>query len=484
MPGPPPDPSLRRSVRRAVAWRSGGQLLVQGVSWAVTIVVIRLLAPADYGLMALAQLVIGLLFTLGGQNLASALIQATEVTPGDVRRLFGAALALNLALGALQFITADAVAAFYRAPPVADLLRWMALAYPLAALIAVPTALASRRLDFKRQATVDLAGTLAGAAATLAVALNGGGVWALVAGQLATSTVRALLYALVTPWLVLPSFRLGEAGAMLRFGGQLTLNALLFYAYSQSAVLVGARLTSVTEIGLYTTAFFLASLPVARFVPLLNDVGFAAYARLKDDPPALAAAFLKATRVIAVATFPLYLGLAAVAPDFTAAVLGAQWRDAAVPLALVALAMPVYTLYNLFWPPAYALGRATIQTRISLAALALMPPAFAFGALGLGGEGLAWAWLLAFPAVFAFAAALTLPLIGVRAAELARAALPPLAAAAPMAVIVAALPAALPALAPAPRLALAIALGALLYGAFARLVARRALADATDLIRR
>lgn len=477
---------MRALVRRAVLWRSGGQALVQLVTWGSTLIVIRLLAPSDYGLMALVQLVVGLLTQLGGQGLATALVARDPLQRGDVARAFGALLLLGLLFAGLQVAAAPAIAAFYREPQLEPLLRVMAAAYPLTALSAIPFALRQRALDFRTPALVEGGGALAQSGAMLALALAGFGVWALALAQLVGSVARALGYVLANRWLVAPDFRLWRSAGLVRFGWVVTLNGILFFFLTQAPVMAGGRLMSAAEIGLYSTAFFLAALPASRFLPLLSDVGLAAYARARDEPGAVARGFRLVTRVVALGTFPLFAGLAATAPDAAPVLLGRQWLAAAPLFVALGLAMPLYTLFCLMGPPAYGLARPAAQTRILVVALTFMALWLAWLATrsaAPGGLDLALSWLVILGPALAVATAVTLPLVGVSARELAADALPPLAAAALMGLAVHATRPWLPD-PPALRLALGAALGAMLYAALARLLAPRAWADLAGLLRR
>ena len=96
--------SLAAQVRTAVIWRSGSQIGTQIVSWASTLIVIRLLAPQDYGLFAMAQVMLVLLNTMNGYGLASALIREEEVTEERLRQTLGMLMLLNGGLALVQFL--------------------------------------------------------------------------------------------------------------------------------------------------------------------------------------------------------------------------------------------------------------------------------------------------------------------------------------------------------------------------------------------
>ena len=164
---PEPDPAaetLGRQVRRAVIWRSGSQIVAQTVQWAATFLVIRILSPADYGLFAMAQVVLVLLTMLNGYGLVSGLVRQPTVTHREVRQLFGMLLLLNGTLAVGQALLAPLAAAYYRQPIVAELLRAQALLYLATPFIALPQALLGRAMDFHHQAKANICASIASAA--------------------------------------------------------------------------------------------------------------------------------------------------------------------------------------------------------------------------------------------------------------------------------------------------------------------------------
>jgi len=102
--------NLRSKVLSGLFWVGGTRLLSQVLTWAITIVVIRLLTPADYGLLAMSTVFMGLLNLVAEAGLGAALIQAPEVDDLTLRRIFGAVIVIDAGLFALQFAAAPAIA--------------------------------------------------------------------------------------------------------------------------------------------------------------------------------------------------------------------------------------------------------------------------------------------------------------------------------------------------------------------------------------
>ena len=477
------QPSFRDQVRSAVIWRSGTQIFGQLVAWGSTFLVIRILAPSDYGLYAMTAVVLNLLSLMNGYGLANALIQRREVTPHLLRQLFGMLIVLNGALALLQVAAAPLIADYYGQPVVATMLRWQALIFLTNPFLALGYAILSREMDFRRQARVNIVSALIGAAASLGGALGGLGVWTLVVAPIAMFGSRAAGMALAARVLIWPSFDFRGALDIAGFGGMVALTGLLWFVQTQADVIIGGRMLDPHALGLYTTALFLAQIFVNKVVPPLNEVAFSAYARVQDDPVAFAAGFLKSVRVIALLALPFCLGLAATAEPLVTVALGEKWSAAAPLLRLLALAMPVMTLQVLFAPATNAVGRPGIATRSAALGAVLVPLAFVVG-IRWGATGLAAAWLAAYPVVTAITAAWSLPAIGVRARELGQAILPPVLAGTAMALVVTLADRFAVGLPSLPRLLLLASVGAAIYLGWLTSFARPRLAEMLDMVRR
>ncbi|HYN63729.1 MAG TPA: lipopolysaccharide biosynthesis protein, partial [Candidatus Limnocylindrales bacterium] len=435
-----------------------------------------------YGLYAMAQVVLTLLSLLNGWGFANALVRGESVTRQQISQAFGMLILLNGGLALAQIALAPLAAAYFRHPEVAQLLRVQALIYLATPFIAVPSALLSRRLDFRRQAQVHLLGALAGAVTALSCALLGFGVWTLVAAPMAMFWTQAIGMTLLARELCWPSFRFKGADAMVRYGGAMVIVQFFWFVQSQSDVFIAGRLLSPHDLGLYTTALFLTQILSSKFIPPLNDVAFAAYSRIEGQREAVASAFLKATRLIMLVALPFYFGLAATSEPLVLTVLGPKWADAIPLVGLLALAMPLMALQILFGPANNALGHTSVTVRNAAIGAILMPLAFAIG-VRHGTIGLAWAWLTVMPLFAALTVFSSMKVIGFSLGDLARAVAPGLLASVTMALGVSLLDRLLPGMAPQPRLALLVLSGMAIYAALLFGFARPVMTDVIALLR-
>lgn len=476
---PPAAPSLAAQVRTAVIWRSGSQVLTQIVSWASTLIVIRLLAPQDYGLFAMTQVMLVLLSTMNGWGLASALIREGEVSEERLRQTLGMLILLNGGLAVIQFLAAPLVALWFKEPMVTDLLRVQSLLYLTVPFCALPHAILSRRMDFRRPAQVRLAAALAGASTALTGALSGWGVWTLVAAPMMMMLTEAVGMTWAARAPIRPSFRFAGAGHIAGFGGVMTATQLFWFVQSQADVMIAGRVLDAHDLGVYTTGLFLAQLLAAKFVPPINEVAYAAYSR---QPELGASALLATIRLVMLVALPAYAGIAVVAPVLVPVLLGEQWREIVPLLPILAIAMAMLTLQILFAPATNARGVPLAALRITMIGSVVMPIAFFTGS-HFGVTGFAWGWVGGMAVLMTATVTLSGRIIGLQVDGLVRAVAPPLLAALAMAAGVALALQALPPLPDVLALGLAVALGVALYGAALHLIAPERLAEALHFLR-
>ena len=477
------EPAFAEQVKSGVIWRSGSQLVGQLIAWTSTFLVIRMLSPSDYGLVAMTAVVLTFLGLFNGWGFASALVRDEKTDKHKIGQAFGMLFLMNGGLAAAQWLAAPYAASYFHQPMVVDLLRVQALFFLANPFTALGHALLVRRLDFKRQSRIDLLAAAVSAATALSCAYAGLGVWTLVAAPAALWYSRALGYAVAARlWEIRPRFGFTGAGTMLRYGTAMVAVQACWFVQSQADVFIAGRLLDPHRLGLYTTALFLTQILAAKFVPPLNEVAFAAYSRIQTRRDVIQTAFLKSVRLIMLVALPFYFGLAATAEPFVLTFLGPKWIETAALVPVLAMAMPLVTLQILFAPATNALGRPGLALRTGLVGAALMPAAF-FAGIQWGVQGLAWAWLGGMAVLLAATVEMSRPVIGISRRALLGAVAPGLGAAAAMAAIVLALDMALPAAGPGPRLALLIAAGIAAYAGLLVLFARRIVDEVLALVR-
>ena len=421
--------NLRTQVLSGVFWIGGARLASQILTWAITIVVIRVLSPGDYGLLAMSSVFMSILVMLAEAGLSAALVQAPTVDELTLRRIFGAAILVNCVLFVLQFAAAPLIAGFFAEDRLIAITRVLALQLLLMIFAVIPGAMLNRRLDFKTQSLISLASAVCGSLSTLALALAGYGVWSLVLGSLIVALCHTLGVNLAAPFWRWPDFSLKGIRGLVLFGGQLTASRLMWLLYSQADIFIAGKLLGKELLGFYSIAMHLASLPVQKISSVVNQVAFSAFAKAQHQPETVPVHMLKGIRILSFLSFPVLWGISCIAPEIVAVLLGAKWGAAVTPLQLLPLVMPL-TMLSPFLNTAFqGIGRGGVVFMNTLTACAVLPAAFWIGS-GWGLRGLCIAWLIGFPVVFLVNLWRMLPLVGLKLSAVMKAiAVPALAAA-------------------------------------------------------
>jgi O-antigen/teichoic acid export membrane protein len=475
--------AMTTRIRSAVLWRSGSQIAGQLVMWCATFAVLRLLTPADYGLFAMTQVVLGLATLLNGYSFAAALVQSETLDEERVGQVFGMLLMLNGGIAIAQFIAAPFAADYFHQPALVAILRVQCLLHLTTPFGIMPQALLARDIDFRTQGRVGIIAAISGAITAPTCALAGFGVWTLVIAPLVVFTTRATLLLILGRWWVRPRFGLAGAGAVLGYGGTILIGDILWFVQNQADVFIAGRRFDAHLLGLYSEGLFLTQILCNKFVPALNEVAFPAYARMQADKSGVAWSFARATGLIMLAALPFYAGLAATAGPLVLTVMGPRWADAIPVVRLLAFAMPFVTLHILYPAATNALGRPRIAVTSTAVGAFVLPAAFLVG-VHYGAIGMAAAWVAAMPLLVLISSTLSLPVIGLSWRRLAGAILPPFAAAAAMGALVALLDTMLPpVLAPALRLAILVPTGVIAYAGLVMLLARDLLRQAIAMVR-
>lgn len=391
--------SFRSRVLKGFLWLGTGSFLGQVMSWFSTIIVIRLLSPSDYGLMAMTAGFTTVLLMIGEMGVGAALVQSKELQEREIRQISAWVLLTGLIGGALCYASAPWVAAFYAEPELVPIIQTLSVTLVLAASYLVPRLLFIREMNFKVTSQIEISAQLGTTVLTLILAMKGMGVWALVTGQIATYLIKAIAFNLVRPTRYVPLFNFRGLWGLLRFGMAVTCERFLYAIYNEADNVAVGRFLGDSLLGIYAVSKTLAIIP-EKAIPVITQVSFASYARIQHDLERIQRNVLRATRIVALASFPICFGMCAVAPVGVPFVLGPKWEPVVLPFQLLCLILPLRVVRSVLPPPVAAMGFPGVNL-INMAITAIvMASAFVVGAWN-GITGVCIAWLVAYPVVFA-----------------------------------------------------------------------------------
>ena len=249
---------IRNKVMTALKWTAAARFMGQLVSWVVTIVVIRLLSPSDYGLMAMAVVLISFLTLLNSLGLDAVLVQKKDLNEKTRRQIFGVVIVVNIVFTAMLFFGAPYVAGFYNEPRLTLILQVLSAEFIMLIFETLPQSQLERDIDFKHRSIAEFVTMIIGSLTTLVLALLGFAVWALIWGMLVMTATRMIGLNLIARNLVWPSFSLKGMMKNLSFGCFVTTDRGLWFLFSETDKFIGGRLLGKRLMGYYAVASHLA----------------------------------------------------------------------------------------------------------------------------------------------------------------------------------------------------------------------------------
>jgi O-antigen/teichoic acid export membrane protein len=413
----------RGRIISGTRWVTMGQGGAQLLRFLVSIVLARLLAPADFGLMAMALLFVGLMELFKDLGTVSALIQAPELSPVLLNSVFF----LNVLIGMLGFagiyLAAPLAALFFAQPGLTAILRVLGGTLLISSLGLVMRALLQRNLQFGRLAAIDLIASVAYGVVAVILAVTGSGVWALVIASLASAIVPTVLLWFSSSWKPRAHVRFAQLRQILHFSANMTGSAVFSYLIFQTDKLLIGRFIGDSALGLYSMAQRLLEVPLNFISQPIVKVLFPAFSGIQNDDTQIGLLYSRACSAIAFLTLPLLASLALLSEPFVSIVLSDKWRPAiplitilALPTAIQCVAMTVGAIYM-------AKGKANWLFYWQVAAGSLTVIGMMAG-LQFGLAGLATAYALVIALLTYPAFAIPLRLIGLPAGTFFKSLLP------------------------------------------------------------
>lgn len=383
-----------------IAWTGGTKWATQILSWAATIVVARILSPADYGLMGMAAVYVGLVTLVNEFGLTAAILRHRELTEQQIARVGGFSVMVGLTIAAISVTISPFIARFYGEPAVATIIAVLSLNFVFGSLGVLPRSLLARDLAYPRLAMIDGVTNVTQMLTMLAFAIGGFRYMALVYGSLAGSACGALLALWSRPHKLAWPSSFDTIGAALHVGWHIVVGRLAWYTYNTADFAVVGRVLGKQSLGAYTLGWEIATMPVERISSLVSSVTPGIFSAVQHDIVALRRYFLGVVEGLAFITLPAAAGLALIAGEFVPVVLGSQWLGAVVPLRLLALYGGVRSIDTVTPQVLIYTGNSRASMWYSVIAALVMPVLFVVGTrYGVG--GVAAVWIVAYPLVVA-----------------------------------------------------------------------------------
>ncbi|NQT81166.1 MAG: lipopolysaccharide biosynthesis protein [Candidatus Aminicenantes bacterium] len=380
--------SLSKKVVRGGIWVFALRIINRGLGFIRTIILARLLAPHDFGLLGIALLSISILETFSQTGFQTALIQKKRKVESYLDTAWTVSAIRGIILFLILFSFAPVIAKFFDSAQATLVIRVIAVSTLLSGFRNIGILFFKKELQFNKQFIYEFSGTLVDITVAISLAFILRNVWALVWGGLAANFVRLFMSYIIHPYRPRIKFEKEKFLKLFSFGKWVLGSSILVFLITQGDDIFLGKMLGVSALGLYQMAYLISNLPATEISHVISQVTFPAFSKLQDDLPKLREAYLKVLQLTTFIAIPLAAGILILAPEFTKIFLGDKWMPMVPAIQILVLAGLVRSIAATSGPVFYAKGRAKIDTilqiiRLIVLAALIYPLAIKWGMSGV-----------------------------------------------------------------------------------------------------
>jgi len=384
--------SLKHQAVSGVKWSAVSQVSRQGTQLLTTIILAHLLTPSDFGLVGMAMVVIGFIGIFKDLGTSAAIIQRKVLSERLLSSIFWVNVGFGTLAMAVLFLGAPLGGAIYHEPRVIAILRILSLSFFISGLSILQQALLERSLAFDTLAKVEIISVLCGAVVGIGLAVVGAGVWSLVFQSLTTVSVTTVLLWLFSSWRPKRIFYWQEVKSVSSYSLNLVGFSIFNYFARNADYLLIGRYLGALELGYYTLAYRTLLFPLRNISAVIGRVMFPVYSAIQDDNRRFSYTYLKVASSIALITFPMMMGVLALAKPFVILVFGTKWLPVIPLLMILAPVGMIQSVGTTVGAIYQAKGRTDWMFRWGVGASTFIVVAFMLGVLwGVTGVAIAYA---------------------------------------------------------------------------------------------
>jgi O-antigen/teichoic acid export membrane protein len=376
-------------IASGAAWMVLFRIFERLIGVISTIILARLLMPADFGIIAMAMSVVAVLEIIWSFSFDSALIQEKSMD----RSYFDSAWTLNVMLGGTMcvglLLLAYPASVFYEDERLVLLISSLAIGAIFRGFENIGVVLFRKEMDFRAEFAYQLGRKLSGFVVTIPLAIIFRNYWALAAGMITSRLAALMLSYLVHPFR--PRLSLEQWRSIVGFSKWLFLNSVLFAIQSRAQDFTIGKLRGAAGLGLYNVADEISTMATSEVVYPINRAVFPGFAKMaQEDPGMLLTGYLRVVSLVALITLPIGFGIAACAQWIVPVVLGQKWLEAIPVVEILGVYGALASLGSVFGPTLMATGRSRFLSVLSALNVAFFVPCVVYGAMVAGIIGAAW----------------------------------------------------------------------------------------------
>jgi O-antigen/teichoic acid export membrane protein len=341
--------SLKKQAISGMIWTYSQQFGGQLVTFAVSIVLSRILMPEEFGLIGMLTIFIGIGTALFDGGMTSSIIRSKNLRQSDYSTVFFFNLLCSTLLYIILFISAPFIASFYRQTELTAITRVYGVTFIVSAFGSVQNTILTRNLNFKKQAIITFISLFVSGIVGVFLAYLGFGVWSLVWSAIVNALLLTIILWSTSAWYPKFIFSIKKFHRHFHYGYKLTLSSILDIFFTNIYQIIIGRFYSPSQVGFYTRANSLMMLPVGNISGALNRVVFPVFSKIQDDIPRLKIAYKKIMQMVIFIVAPILVLMIVLAKPIVVFLFTDKWLNMVPILQILCLSGLLYPihLYNL-----------------------------------------------------------------------------------------------------------------------------------------
>jgi O-antigen/teichoic acid export membrane protein len=375
--------SLKQKTFSAIRWTTFVAIFRAVLQILQVAILARLLAPGDFGLMAIVAAILGFLTVFVDMGISSAIIHRQNITQQQLSSLYWLNVMTGFVMMLLLSATSPFISSFYNDSRLTLLIMLASTNFFISALSQQLRVKAEKALKFASIARIELIVMVVGFASAVAMAYKGLGVFSLVGASVISALLSTMLswVLLADGWHPQLRLRLGEISEFLNFGIYMVGNNIANNINMMADIFLGGRLLGTANLGLYSLPRNLCQQIQFLINPIVTRVGFPLMSKVQNDPEQLKTIYLKTMRMTASINFPLYIGMAVFSPEIVAILFGEKWKGSVDILRILAIWGLLRSTGNPAGSLLLAVGKANLSFKWNICWLCIVPPALWLGSM-------------------------------------------------------------------------------------------------------
>lgn len=354
----------RSEILRSFIWKLSERFSVQGISFLVSICLARMISPAEYGEIALIMVFINIANVIIDGGFNTALIQKKEVDDVDFSTVFYITFATTSVLYISMFLTAPAIASFYKSPSLELVIKVTGSCLFAYAFNSIQRAYISRHMLFKNLFLSSLCSTVTAGAIGIILAYKGLGIWALVLHYITSCFTLSLVMLITVKWRPRLRFSTDRFWALFDYGWKIFLSNFMISLFVNIRSLIIGRMYAPAFLAYFERGKQIPSLIMDNINASMQAILLPVFSVEQDNTQQIKSMLRRSIRTSSITIFPLLIGLFTVAKPLTIIMLTEKWADAIPFIRIFCIALVMMPLQTASIEALKAIGRSDMLLKL------------------------------------------------------------------------------------------------------------------------